>query len=65
MGLLVLLAAGGIGLGACSQRYHYYHRPPAGNPGTPVGAYTVVISGITGAGSNLATGTVNVTLTVK
>jgi hypothetical protein len=64
MGLLVLLAAGSLGLGACSQRYRYFHRPPAGNPGTPVGAYTVTVSGITGTGSSLYTGTVNLTLTV-
>jgi len=63
-GLLVLLAAVSLGLGACSQRYKYFHRPPAGNPGTPVGAYTVVVSGITGTGSVLYTGTVNVTLKV-
>jgi hypothetical protein len=64
MGLLALLAAGSLGLGACSQRYKYFHRPPAGNPGTPVGAYTVTISGITGTGSSLFTGSVNVTLKV-
>ncbi len=64
LSLLLLLVAGGMGLGGCAQRYHYYHRPPEGNPGTPAGTYTVVISGITGTGSSLSTGTVTVTLTV-
>ena len=63
--LLFLLFASGIGLSSCSQRYHYFHRPPTGNPGTPAGTYTVVISGITGTGSSLSTATVPVTLVVK
>jgi hypothetical protein len=62
---LFLLLASGIGLSSCSQRYGYFHRPPSGNPGTPAGTYTVVISGITGTGSSLSTATVPVTLVVK
>ncbi len=61
---LLLLVAGGMGLGACSQRYSYFHKPPQENPGTPVGTYTVVISGITGTGSSLSTASVQFTLTV-
>jgi hypothetical protein len=64
-GLFVLMLAGSLGLGACSQRYNYFHKPPSGNPGTPTGTYTLVISGITGAGSGLSTATVQLTLTVK
>ncbi len=62
--LLCLLLAGGMGLSSCSQRYSYFHRPPQGNPGTPTGPYTVVVSGITGTGSSLSTATVQLTLTV-
>ena len=63
--ILFLLLASGIGLSSCSQRYGYFHRPPSGNPGTPAGTYTVVISGITGTGSSLSTANVSVTLVVK
>ena len=63
--ILFLLLVSGIGLSSCSQRYGYFHRPPSANPGTPAGTYTVVISGITGAGSSLSTATVPVTLVVK
>jgi hypothetical protein len=62
--LLLLLVAGGMGLGGCAQRYKYYHKPPQENPGTPLGTYTVVISGITGTGSSLSTASVQFTLTV-
>lgn len=64
LALLLLLFAGGMGLGACSQRYTYFHRPPSGNPGTPLGPYTVVVTGITGTGSTLTTSSVQLTLTV-
>jgi hypothetical protein len=62
--LLCLLLAGSMGMSSCAQRYHYYHKPPTGNPGTPPGTYTVVITGITGTGSSLTTATTTVTLTV-
>jgi len=62
--LFLLLVAGGMGLGACSQRYSYFHHPPSGNPGTPVGTYTVVVTGTTGTGSTLTTASVQLTLTV-
>ncbi len=64
IGLIVLLFAGALGLGGCAQRYRYFHKPPAGNPGTPAGTYTVIVSGITGQGSSLSTATVQFTLTV-
>jgi hypothetical protein len=63
--ILFLLVASGMGLSSCSQRYGYFHHPPEGNPGTPVGTYTVVITGITGTGSSLTTATVPVTMVVK
>jgi hypothetical protein len=63
-GLFALLLAGGLGLGACSQRYGYFHKPPAGNPGTPTGTYTLVVTGITGTGSTLSTASVQFTFTV-
>ena len=63
--ILFLLVASGMGLSSCSQRYYYYHRPPEGNPGTPAGTYTVVITGITGTGSSLSTASVQVTMVVK
>ena len=63
--ILFLLVASGMGLSSCSQRYHYFHRPPEGNPGTPPGTYTVVITGITGTGSSLSTASVQVTMVVK
>jgi len=62
--LLLLLGAGAMGLGGCSQLYHYYHRPPTSNPGTPTGTYTVVVTGITGTGSSLTTASVQFTLIV-
>ncbi len=63
--ILFLLVASGMGLSSCSQRYHYFHRPPEGNPGTPPGTYTVVITGITGTGSSLSTASVQITMVVK
>ena len=65
LSIVLLLAASGIGLSSCSQRYHYYHRPPEGNPGTAAGTYTVTISGITGTGSSLTTANIQLTLVVK
>lgn len=64
LGLFAFMLAGSLGLGGCAQRYKYYHKPPTGNPGTPVGAYTVTVSGITGTGSTLSTATVQLTFTV-
>jgi hypothetical protein len=63
--ILFLLVASGMGMSSCSQRYGYFHRPPQGNPGTPAGTYTVVITGITGSGSSLTTSSVSVTMVVK
>ncbi len=62
--ILFLLVASGIGLSSCSQLYHYYHRPPEANPGTPAGTYTIVITGITGTGSSLSTASTQLALKV-
>jgi len=63
--ILFLLMASGMGLSSCSQRYGYFHHPPQGNPGTPPGTYTVIITGITGTGSSLSTSSVPLTMVVK
>jgi hypothetical protein len=63
--ILFLLVASGMGLSSCAQRYKYFHRPPQGNPGTPAGTYTVIITGTTGTGSSLSTANVQVTMVVK
>lgn len=44
LGLVLLLAAGSMGLTACNQRYSYLHYKPSPNFGTGAGNYTVVIS---------------------
>lgn len=64
-GLTAMLLAAGIGLSSCAARYNYYHKPPSGNPGTPTGIYTVTVTGITGTGSNLTTGSVNLTVAIN
>ena len=64
LGVATLMVACGVGLSSCAARYNYFHRPPAGNPGTPLGNYAVVISGLTGTGSSLSTSKVNITLSV-
>lgn len=64
-GLLGLVFAGSLGLGGCAARYNYYHKPPAGNPGTTPGKYTLVVTGITGTGSTLSTSSVQFAFTVN
>jgi len=44
VGLLMLLAAGMLGLTACNARYRYLNYQPSPNYGTPAGSYTVVIA---------------------
>lgn len=44
LGLVLLLAAGSLGLTACNQRYSYLHYHPSPNFGTGAGNYTIVIS---------------------
>lgn len=44
LGLVLLLAAGSMGLTACNQRYSYLHYHPSPNFGTGAGNYTIVIA---------------------
>jgi hypothetical protein len=44
LGFLVLLAAGTLGLSACSQRYSYLKFKPAPNYGTAAGNFTIVVA---------------------
>jgi hypothetical protein len=66
LGFVALLAAGGLGLAGCSQRYGYLNHPPSGNPGTAPGTYMITVSGYaTLSGTSVVGHTLNVTLTVK
>jgi hypothetical protein len=66
LGLLALLTASGLGLGACSQRYSYLHHPPSGNPGVAAGTYTIVVSGYASLnGTSVVGHSLNIALTVK
>ncbi len=66
IGFMALLAAGGLGLGGCSQRYNYLNHPPSGNPGTAPGTYIITVSGYgTLSGASVVSHSLNVTLTVK
>ncbi|MFY9747293.1 MAG: Ig-like domain repeat protein [Acidobacteriaceae bacterium] len=44
LGLVMLLAAGTLGLSSCNSRYRYEHYQPSPNFGTAAGNYTVVIA---------------------
>jgi len=66
LGFLALLAASGLGLGACSQRYGYLNHPPTGNPGIAPGTYTITVSGYAALnGTSVVGHSLPITLTVK
>jgi|SRR5579883_99206 hypothetical protein len=65
MGVALLLLASTSGLTACSQRYGYLHHPPAANPGTPAGSYTVTVTAYSNNGGQVTTHTLQLALTVK
>lgn len=66
LGIVALLAASSLGLGACSARYGYLNHPPSGNPGVAAGTYTITVSGYASISGTSVTGhSLNVTLTVK
>jgi hypothetical protein len=44
VGLVMLLAAGTLGLTACNVRYKYLNYQPSPNFGTAAGTYTVVVA---------------------
>ena len=47
----VLALAGAMSMTACAQRYKYLNHGPPGNPGTPVGSYTVTVDAESSNGS--------------
>jgi hypothetical protein len=47
----VVALAGALGMSACSQRYNYLNHGPPGNPGTPLGVYTVTVQAQSSTGS--------------
>jgi len=55
LAIVILAFAGALGMTACSQRYNYLNHGPPGNPGTPVGAYTVTVSAESSTGSQTTT----------
>lgn len=66
LGLVMLLGAGTLGLGACSERYGYLNHPPSGNPGITAGTYTITLSGYASINGTSVTGhSLNLTMTVK
>jgi len=44
LGMVVLLAAGTLGVSACNPRYRYLKFQPSPNFGTPAGTYTITIA---------------------
>lgn len=62
--LAVLLAVSGLGLGACSAQYSYYHHPPTVNKGTPLGLTTVRVYATSGGGNVAVVKFFDVALTV-
>lgn len=57
MGLVLLLAAGSMGLTACNQRYSYLHYHPSPNFGTGPGNYTIVIAAYSSNGTAITQAT--------
>lgn len=65
LGLALLLAAGTLGLTACSQRYDYLHHPPEANPGIAAGNYTVTVAAYSNNGASVTSHTLNIALTIN
>lgn len=65
LGMVALLAATTLGLGACAQRYDYLHHPPTNNPGISAGSYTVTVSAYSSNGATVTSHTLPIALTVK
>jgi VCBS repeat-containing protein len=57
IGLVLLLAAGSLGLGACNARYSYDHYKPSPNYGTAAGNYTISISAYASNGTAITQAT--------
>lgn len=65
LGLVALLCASTLGLGACAQRYDYLHHPPAKTKGIAPGTYTFSIAAYSSNGATVTSHTIPITLTVK
>ena len=74
LGMVLLLAAGSLGLSACNARYSYEHYHPSPNVGTTAGNYTIVIAAYSTDGTSITdatpsgsgcTGATCIALTVK
>jgi hypothetical protein len=65
LGLVALLAASTLGLGACAQRYDYLHHPPLGNPGIQAGTYNITVAAYSSNGASVTSHTIQFALTVK
>jgi hypothetical protein len=57
LGLVMLLAAGSLGLSACNARYSYEHYHPSPNRGTAAGTYTIVIAAYSSDGTSITNAT--------
>ncbi|HEY6447526.1 MAG TPA: Ig-like domain repeat protein [Acidobacteriaceae bacterium] len=57
LGLVMLLAAGSLGLSACNARYSYEHYHPSPNYGTGAGNYTIVIAAYSSNGTAITQAT--------
>lgn len=64
LGLAMLTFAGVMSLSACAERYRYLNHGPQGNPGTPVGTYTVTVDSQSSTGSQTTTPPTNPQLTL-
>ncbi len=53
------------GIGGCNERYSYKRHPPAGNPGTTPGTYTITLNGYGNSGTSVTSQSIPLTLTVK
>ena len=53
--LAMLVFSGAMGMTACSERYNYLNHGPPGNPGTPVGSYTITIQAQSSTGAQTTT----------
>jgi len=65
LGMVALLAASTLGLGACAQRYDYLHHPPAQDLGIQAGTYNITIAAYASNGATVTSHTIQFALTVK
>jgi hypothetical protein len=55
LALAMVAVAGVMGMTACNARYNYLNHGPPGNPGTPLGTYTVTVEAESSTGSETVT----------